>query len=147
MHTKSNRVMQLYTTDSSLYWLAIITCIGLILLAVFSAWPPVLSGYNVGSRSSSLFEYSIIPAVVAALAVKTTMEKRLLYLILFAGVLTPLLFGRRAVSIIFFVLIFYQATKGAKALAFLFGSSLGIFGLSCFSSDASRLGLLLSPVF
>ena len=111
---RSQMPLQLYTTDRSLYWGAFTASVGLILLAVASAWPPVLSGYSVESSSSSLFEYSVVPAVIAVLVAQTPKEKKFLYLLLFIGILTPLLFARRGVSIIFFTLAFYQATKRVK---------------------------------
>lgn len=141
--TKSQLLMQLQATDRSLYWAALTTSIGLILLAVINAWPPIISGYSVESRSSSLFEYSIIPAVIAALVAKSKKEKQFIYLLILIGILSPLLFMRRGVSIIFFTLMFYQATRSVKNPAIIIVALSGAF-LAFRSIALIRSGLEIS---
>ena len=133
---RSKIPLTLQTTDRSLYWLSLCAAGGFILLGVVAAWPPVLTGYSVESNSSSLFEYAVIPAVICVLVAHTPREKKLLYFLILIGIITPLLFARRGVSIIFFVILFHQVTKKIKnpwlIFASLFAAYLGfrVFALA-----------------
>ena len=112
------------------------------------AWPPVLSGYSAESRSSSLFEYSIIPTIFALLSAKTKKEKIMLLVLFCVGVFMPLLFQRRAVSIIFFILIFYQITKKFNKNWIFFSTLLFAYlGFRTFALLRGDIDLTLASIF
>ena len=86
-----------------------IVAISLVSVGILSAWPPVLSGYSVESRSSQLFEYALI-FLALSIVLKTPNIKDkgswkynlfILFSLLFC-MAAPLLFGRRGPALMYF---------------------------------------------
>ncbi len=99
----------------SLFWISFSISLFLLFLGTALAWPPQVSDYSVDSRSSSLFEYAVIPAVLSMLLAKKRSNIIGLYLLFAIGIILPLLFARRGVSIIFFIMLFYCITRNIKS--------------------------------
>ena len=81
----------------------LIAAIGISLFGVLKAWPPS-SEYNINSSSSSLFEYSVIPAVLG-IVFSANRQQRLIFVTLVICCFCPLLFGRRGPALMFFWLL------------------------------------------
>ena len=100
--------------SSSLFYFSFGASMGLLVLGLAAAWPPVLSAYSVESRSSSLFEYAIIPGVMALLTARGRKQEMLFLMLVLAGLIIPLLFARRGVSVIFFVMLCFRYLQNVR---------------------------------
>ena len=98
-----------------LFLLGIWGTVAMLLIGLAVAWPPVTTPYSVESRSSSIFEYAVVPAVLAALTAKGRPQVLLLALVILAGLAVPLLFQRRAVSVIFLLILIFRFFKDTRS--------------------------------
>jgi len=126
----------------------LIAAISISLFGVLKAWPPS-SEYSISSSSSSLFEYSVIPAVLGVVF-SANRRQRLIIVTLAICCFCPLLFGRRGPALMFFWLLLAYLSiwrnfslKSMITLLVISGLTIRIFALVRAGYELTPFNLLL----